>query len=595
MTDAAKIGRKPFFYAELQLNSCSLEYAVTCNAPINPGLECFNTYATCKDKDSYTKVLKSYLFGTNKVKNVTGIDMFPVLSGYPTITPVKLEPLNGVGQRGAVSITLKEFQHNDAGIDPYKDTRLFTSDNGFFAKLRRRNPFYNNAPLKLISGYIDDSNALIDVIERLYFVTAFDGANKNGEYTITAKDILKFTQDKRAIVPEQKSIMLGAPLAAGAMTMTLRAGDGVKWPVENTICRIDDELLYVDPAFITGDSITISARGWSNSIDEEHDTGAPLSQIETYGNRNVIDAIYQLLTNECRINPIYIPYNNNPADPDEWDTEKANWLIDSNIGDEQPVNEPRQADKVLSELCRQFSISLWWNEREQKIKLSGSAISLGNEEPLDLNDQANILIDSFDIREDINNRFSQVWIYYDQLNGATDISKKENYRNLEVYINPDAESEHAYDEVNIKEVYGNWLDDSNALLVPDIARKIISKDLMQEYFVSFELDAKDAANLWTGQYCLLKTDSVVNEFGKSYIQKVHITQVQELEAGSRFKYTGLSNAYLDPDIYGGFIFIARDDLIDYDSSSEADKNTNFFLSDGDQPFSDARPPYIITE
>jgi len=118
---------------------------------------------------------------------------------------------------------------------------------------------------------------------------------------------------------------------------------------------------------------------------------------------------------------------------------------------------------------------------------------------------------------------------------------------------------------------------------------------MQEYFVSFELDAKDAANLWTGQYCLLKTDSVVNEFGKSYIQKVHITQVQELETGSRFKYTGLSNVYYDPVIYGAFIFIARDDLIDYDSSSEADKNTNFFLSNGDQPFSDARPPYIITE
>ena len=85
MTEAAKIGRKPFFYAELQLNSCSLEYAVTCNAPINPGLECFNTFATCKDKDSYTKVLKSYLFGTNKVKNVTAplneIEISNILAG----------------------------------------------------------------------------------------------------------------------------------------------------------------------------------------------------------------------------------------------------------------------------------------------------------------------------------------------------------------------------------------------------------------------------------------------------------------------------------------------------------------------------------
>ena len=213
--------------------------------------------------------------------------------------------------------------------------------------------------------------------------------------------------------------------------------------------------------------------------------------------------------------------------------------------------------------------------------------------PEDYTDLNNVLFKSLNIVEDINNRFTQIWIYYNQFNQTTDKSNGQNYRALDVRVNIDAENENAYDEVNAKFIQANWLDSGNTPIVNRIGRKLLLKDLLQNYIVTFRLDGKDAPKLWTGQFCLLKSDSVVDEQGKQSTQKVQITSVKEIKNGTEFEYIGNSKVFIDPNIFGALIAIAQNGLPDYEAATEQQKDENFFITYGDAPFPDGRPPYRI--
>ncbi len=321
-----------------------------------------------------------------------------------------------------------------------------------------------------------------------------------------------------------------------------------------------------------------------------HETRTPVKEL-VYFNDNIIDVLYSIFVDHLGINPIYIPYNNDPGNPDEWDIEKANWLVNALVNNR--VSTKIKASEILAEICQQFSITLWWNEREQKIKLSGSTIQLGNVEPILFNSDHNILSDSFSVVTKNRNRFTQMWVYYDKKNQSVG-NDTDNYSALDIYVSADAENDNAYGRRMIKTVLSNWLDDTNAVIVPGIANRLIESDLQQAYDITFELDAADAQLLWAGEYCLLSNPAMPDEHGNIYIQKVHILQVSEVVPGHRYRYKGKSTVYDDLLTFGYFAFIAENTLIDYISSTEQEKDENWFLSDGANDFADGRPPYRLT-
>jgi len=592
MNEVDKVGRKPFYYCEIDLSFCANTYGVIpCTATGAVGQECFNTFITCQAKPAFLKTIQTLVFLPNDIRQPAGLSGYPIINKQPQITPVRLEPNNGVGQRGTISIKLLEFDGSDLGIDPYFSTRPSKVVGGFLSRLRRRNTYYNNAEIRYITGYVDSLGGVIEKTERLYFMTSFDGIDKDGGYTIEGKDILKLTQDKDAIIPRQIDVLYDGNVNANQTNIDLRTGDGQK--IAGTLSNvlwIDEELMLFDPANVSGDSISNVTRGALGTIGVPHNDISVIIFGRVWDD-NIVDVIYKILTEHLGIESKYIPYADDIANPDEWDIEKANWLVNANVNSR--INKELKAYKVLQNICNEFSISLWWDEREQKVKLSGTTINLANIVPPEFDHINNILENSFEIKTKQKNRFTRALIYYNKQN-QTSSNDRGKYSELDIFINTDTENDNAYGDQIEKIVLSNWLDSSNALIVPAIAQRLIESDLQQTYEIAFDLDASDLLNIWTGHYILVTTPMVVDEFGQPYQQKVHILQVQEIEHGHRYKIKGLSTVYQDSPTFGYFAFIAQNNLIDYISSTEDEKDKNWFLSDASNDFADGRPPYRLT-
>jgi len=592
MNEVDSLGRKPFYYVEIDFNFCQNTYGnLPCTATGIQGTECFNTFITCQAKPAFLKTIQTVTFTPAEIQKPLSIVGSPVINKQPKITPVILDPNNGVGQRGAISIQLLEFYDSDNYVDPYYMTRPSKPTGGFLSRLRRRNSYYIDSPIRYITGYIDNNGDIVEKTTRLYFMTAFDGIDKDGGYTIQGKDLLKITQDQDSGIPRQLDVLYDGNVNQNQTNIDLRTGDGQK--IAGTLANalwIDQEIMLFDPANVTGDTINNVTRGALGTTGVAHNTISAVIFSRVW-NDNVVDVVFKILTEHLGIDTKYIPYNNDPGNQDEWDIEKANWLVNANINNR--INTPQLAHKLLQQLCNEFSISLWWDERAQKIKLSGTTINLANKTPLPINDKNNVLEKSFQLSTKIKNIFTQAWIYYDKLNQALgqDLG---GYSQLEVFINTDAENENAYGKSIVKSVFSNWLDITNALIVPGIASRLIESNGQQVYQVTFDLDAADMQSIWTGDFILLTVPDVTDEFGQPYTQKVHILQVFEIEHGHKYRIKGISTIYSDLPTSGFFAFIAENSLIDYNSSTEAEKDANWFLSDGDNDFADGRPPYRLT-
>lgn len=578
-------GREPFFYVEMDLDYCGNIYGVLpCTASEPSGSECYNTYVTCQDTDNFNRGVKTYRFSTDEVVKPLSLNAFPVIIKKPTITPARLEIENGIGQRGAISISLSDFIHNDEGIDPYKNNRLLPVQGTFFSRLRRRNPFYQDREFKIITGYILDG-LIVDTTTRLYLINKFDGSNKNGVYTITAKDILKLVEDSSALFPEPLEVLTGGVISAGSTTVLLRTGDGLKMPATGKV-KIDSEIISYTG--VSTDTLTGCIRGNWNSTAATHAANTNVNLVRSYAGVNVVNIIYDLLVNYAGVNPSYIPFSDNPLLPDEWDNEKANWLASNNLT--SLIAEPTKISELIKQLSIQNSLSLWWNEKEQKIKMSATSIALANQTPETFNDIKHILADSLDIKEDLEHRLSQIWIYFNSIDYTKSFDDIENYSNVKIYSNPLVELPELYGKENIRIIYANWLRDANSSIVSTIASRLIQKDLTQNYLISFSLDAKDAA-LWTGEHAILIHKDIQGINGAPEAQKIHVTQVKESEPGHEFLYKAKATIY-DPS--QRFFFIASDTAPDYISATDTEKLNNGYLSEGYNNFSDGGSYYSIT-
>lgn len=585
VTEAQRLGREPFFYVEIDLDFCANTFGVLpCTATDIAGFECYNTFATCKDRPNFDNATpKTYRFTPLNQSGIITLESFPAIQGNPQITPVRLEVEQGIGQRGALTIKLQDFTHNDKGIDPYYSTRIIKNSGSFFNKLRRRNPFYVNREIRLITGYILNGS-LVETIERLYLINSFDGADSKGQFKINAKDILKLADDNEAVAPAKLDIMTAGAITSSQPTVTLRTGDGAKVPATG-LFRVDEEIFYYGT--VTGDVLTV-ARGQFGSIAVAHDANKAAILCLRHLVANVVNIIYELLTIYAGIDPKYIPFNNEWWNPDEWDDEKANWLINNDLT--VLINEPTKVNELLSQICEQNGISLWWNEKEQKIKLSGSSVALANKIPASINNENNVIADSFSMVEDIDNRVSQIWIYYAPKNYGLDMSDADNYQSLKIWINETYETPDAYGTPRIKRIYAWWLSSINDSIVATIASRLITKDLTQTFKINFNLDAKDA-DLWTGEHVLLNHPDLQGVDGTQETQKVHINQVKELIPGHLYQYKGRAKIY---DEQGRFFFIASNTVGDYDTATDTEKLENGFLSDEGLSFPDGGSYYQIT-
>lgn len=556
--------------------------------------KCFNTYATCQDKDNFDPSDVAYRFATQRMDGLQVSGDFPT---WPVITEVRtaptvLDPGKGLGVRSSCSITLQDFPWQDIQTDPYLETRDYdpVSQGSFFGKLLARNPYYENARLVLHTGYLDDEGNYdaANFITREYFIDKINGPTASGRVTIEGKDILKFADSNRAQIPVQTEGSLRADINSTTSTVPVGSGQASLYSVDDWV-RVDDEVMQVTAVDTGNDDLTVDRAVLPSfypsdvMVAEAHDEDATVQLCVLFEDVRIDQIIYNVITQYTDIDSSFITFADWQATADTWFPD----FIFSAL-----ITKSTGVKKVLEELC-QHLVLLWWDERDRKVRFKALyPDELGTLPVYD--DQAHIIDGSVQVRQDPGRRVSQTWVYFGQRNPVLKLDEEENYQGIRAVVDSEAESAFKYNQRKIHKVYSRWI----PLGVPGIPLQIAGR-LTNEYadtktMLTVQLDPKDD-DLWTGDRLAVATRYVQDIFGAAASKPYLVLQAQESISRHvpKYEYQLMSIGET-----GRIAFISPDEVSpgvdwpDYVDSTEAQRLYGY-IADNDERFVNGDEAYII--
>jgi hypothetical protein len=526
------VGRTPLVLVQIDQDFCNLTYGVAPCTASNPSNKCFNTYATCQVQSIFTKGVKTLTFGKPESDLPRNMNILPMLTSVTT-APTKINPTNGnsnispLGQRAVATITFLDAPYSDLLTDKYRSDRTYIPlQNGtFWTKWLVRNPYYQNRPLRIYEGYL--GQAIEDMQVRHYLIDTITGPDSNGKVSIVAKDPLKLADRQKSQAPVLTTGELSADIDETQTIITIVKALLTDYPNSGTV-RIDDEILtYTSKTNIgTIDNVIIQlsgiTRGTDGSLATTHSLDANVQVCLRYADVQVWDVVYDLLTTYAKIPATYIPYA-------DWEAEGLVWLPQFNVT--TLITEPTGVDDLMYELMEQVLFYIWWDERDQEIKLRAIRPIIGTA-PV-FTDQSNILENSVSFSTDPKNRVSQVWVYYNQKNRAEEVDKATNYQQIELRADLDAESDNQYGESRIRKVYARWIQ-NNAQAI-NLAARLLGASFNNPKYIKIRMDAKDRA-IWTADIVDIYNRNIVNFNGQQELERYQILSVQEVISGEVIEY-----------------------------------------------------------
>lgn len=526
------VGRTPLVLVQIDQDFCNLTYGVAPCTASNPSNKCFNTYKTCQVQEVFDKGIKTITFGKPESDLPRDMNILPMLQSVTTAA-TKINPTNGnsnispLGQRAVATITFLDAPYSDLLTDPYRADRSYIPiKNGtFWTKWLARNPYYQNRPIRIYEGYL--GQALNDMQVRHYLIDTITGPDSNGKVSIVAKDPLKLADKQKSQAPILTTGELETDITASQTTITLVKAQLADYPSSGTI-RIDDELMtYTSKANIgTVDEPIIQLSGITRATDgsfaDTHDTNSNVQVCLRYTDEKVWDVVYDLLTTYAQIPASYIPKT-------DWDTEGNVWLPQFNVS--TVISQPTGVGDLLYELMEQVLFYIWWDERDQEIKLRAIRPIIGDA-PI-LTDDFNILENSVSFSTDPKNRVSQVWVYWNQRNKAEQLDKESNYQTIELRANLDSESENQYGEKRIRKVFARWIQNNGQAI--NLAARLLGASFDNPKYLKLKVDAKDRA-IWTADIVDIQNRNIVNFNGEQEIERYQILSVNEVVSGETLEY-----------------------------------------------------------
>lgn len=576
---AATIGREPVTIVEMDLDYCQLTYGVApCAAVLGTtgAIKCFNTRKTCQDSTNYTPAVKTYRF-SDKVLPVGAPVAIPSLQSV-TILPSKIDPGKSLGQRATVTLTFKDHRLADYGIDKYISERTYDSgkQGTFWGKLIARNPYYQNRTLRVMRGYWSDHYDAANFQTRVYIIDSISGPDANDNVTVVAKDLLKLIDDQRAQAPTPNTGMLAADITDSATSATLSpAGIGdSEYPTSGYIA-IGDEIM----AFTRiGDALTLTRAQYDTDF-ASHSTGDAVQVCLIYTKQKIQDVIYDLLTNQSLI-PIPTSYIDKVA----WDAEAAIWVPDFIIT--ALIMKSEGITKLVSELCQQGLIYIWWDEIAQKVAFKAIRPPRWNEN-VSIDETSNVVADSVSITAQPKDRISEVWVYFGPIDLGKNLDKASNYRNLQVEVDTDAESTAEYGEQRIMVIMSRWLPTDTTVPAQLLGQRLIAARRDNPRRIMVTLDAKDSA-LWTGGYAQLTSKRLQDPTGAAAPTNLQVLSVTEKQAGTTYQYE-----LVDSFFQGRYGFITPNTEPSYSAATIAQKARYAWLAPTAVGFADGGLPYKI--
>ena len=428
---------------------CSLTYgSAPCAAQIGVtgSAKCYNTRATCQDPANYDPDILRLRFCEDQEGMSEYGYVLPSLRGM-SIAPLMIN-LAGMdsgaspfGQRDTCSLQLDDFLHSDLLVDKYRTER--SASGTFWGRWLARNPYFESMQIEVHQGV--RGQAVEDMETRHYVIDRISGPS-DGRVTMVAKDLFSRVESRKALAPKASrcELRIGFESDHGGTFEAVPAElADTEYPVGEFYIAINDEILLVDRP--NGSSvIDIVERGALGTEAEKHDAGDKVQLVLTYTGQQAQAIVADLLENYAGIDPSYIPIS-------DWNTEMAARpeLLSAHIAEPTPV------ETLVGELCEQIGFSVWPDVVDNEIKL---AVLQPDNNPLPIvTDNDWMLEGSYSSRRMIEQRVSQVWVYYGQRNPLESQSDPVNYRARRVFADPSAEGADQYGSPAIKEVFSRWI------------------------------------------------------------------------------------------------------------------------------------------
>lgn len=528
-------GREPVTVVEIDQDFCQLRYGVApCTAQIGVtgDAKCYNTRRTCQDAENYSPQPKTLHFCKPGERIPDEVYCIPSVSSVTT-APTVINPGGGdsnkgpLGTRASVRVVFTDHPHSDHIVDPYVSERGYNPlERGtFWSKWLARNPYYNNRVIRIREGY--QGQALAEMVTRTYLIDKIDGPNSQGRVTVTAKDVLKLADNDKAQAPRPSLGELLQDYAddEGISALRITGAPASEYPAPGTV-RVNDELMtYSAVATISGTEIQLTGitRATDGSDLGSHDAGDRVQLCLRYTRMRPDQIAYEWLTQYGDVPPEWIPLA-------EWEAEADVWLTAFEMSG--LVTEPTGVDDLLSEITEQALFYIWWDEREQLIKLAAIKPPIFENVP-QIDDDRNIIEGSATVAQDPSARVSQVWVFWGQRNPTEKLDKESNYRRLRVRADLEAESDQQYGEQRIRKIFSRWVN-TEAQAV-NLSVRLLNRHRNNSRSLSASLDAKDRA-LWTGDVVDVTHRGVVDFYGQPIQTRYQILSAEETTPGHEVEY-----------------------------------------------------------
>lgn len=581
---------------ELDIERCSLTYGTgACDAVLgDTGVrKCYNCFFGCQDQVNFDTETETLRFAKNQNGFERKDRIYPALQSVSTNpTEINLggvnDRLGSLGKRARVSIKLKDFADSDIWFDRYQSERVDgtaqTDEGGynpldrgtFFAKLRRRFPYYIGRALRVKEGYVGES--LASMRTRNYVVTEWSGPDAAGNVTITASDVLDLTENKKSQAPQASQGRIDRDINdTDLATFDLTpATVGDEYPSSGR-AAIGSEIVKFSRS---GDTITLEDRARGGSTASSHSEGDTFQLCYVALDDNIAEVAADLLINYANIDPSFI-------DVSAWTAEAQRWLSGYSLT--TIIAKPTGVRTLLAELS-QFGVMWWWDDVAQEIRMRANRpLDVGEAAP-NLSDSVTIVEDTSKVSDLYDQRLSRVFFYHGVIDYTASVTDGNNFKNVSVPIDASAESAQEYNQVQAYEVFTRWLGTSgNYAAANPASARILNRYRDTPQQIVFEYDVKDVGEIDIASPVTIQSRLLQDETGNILPSQMQITSVEEVVPGHKLK--AKAQTYQYDERYG---FFTENSRPDYDASTDEQRaQGTYFVDGGTLEFSDGTGPYLF--
>lgn len=438
------------------------------------------------------------------------------------------EDSGSLGARGTLQLQFKDHPDGDYLTDPYRGTRAYDPhERGtFWGKWGARNEYRQGAPVRYVSGYLDDNGSFSESQRYNYILDKLDGPDVRGNVSIKCFDLLKALDAKNAVFPATSPGKLAAAIGTGATSFTLDpVGIGSEYPASFR-CRIGGEGFDVSRS---GDTCSISQRGLYGGL-ESHDAD-DVVQVVAQLSDQIHNVAYEIITGAL---PSLVANINK----EKWDALAADFLPRIYTAD---ITEPTGVEDLIAELSLSAPIFFFADVRTNLIEMDVIREPAGF--GVELTEDQHFIAGSLSKKEMPRERIDEVWIYYSIRNAAEEPDNEGNFSRRFILVNPEEQERRG--RRAIKRVFTRWVVGVDA--AQELAQSYISRFNIAPVRISFDLDAKDA-EIWLGDIVKPRTRIIQDITGGDRILNYQVLEAEEKEQGSVYRYMAQSYEFFQPDL-----------------------------------------------